>query len=199
MLPELEPYFAKYYDRWLDYSRHICYCLGIRNEAYDVMADVLVDFCCKSDEALADLLNHEQQGERKLFFSSLKSIRFRAIKVIKKRHIATSDITVHLFHLAALEDEPNEISNEEREAEAVLRDDSFVIPVATSADPIVLSNVFFNGHIDKRTVKGKASLRVVYRAVINAHGKRRKQITRTSRGATMAAMIQYQMQHRSAL
>lgn len=198
MLSELEPYFAKYYDRWLDYSQYICTRLGIRREAYDIMADDLVDFCGKSDEALADLLNHEQQGERKLFFSILKSIRFRAIKVIKKRHIATSDIAVHLFHLAALEDEPNEISCEVREAEAVLRDDSFVIPAVASANPITLPSVCFGGRVERRNVKG-ASLRVAYRAMINIHGKRRKQITRTSRGATMAAAIQYQMQHHTAL
>ena len=45
MLPGLEPYFAKYYDRWLNYSQYICTRLGIRREAYDIMADVLVEFC----------------------------------------------------------------------------------------------------------------------------------------------------------
>ena len=40
MLPELEPYIARYYDKWLNYSQYICTRLGIRREAYDIMADV---------------------------------------------------------------------------------------------------------------------------------------------------------------
>lgn len=199
MLSELEPYFAKYYDRWLDYSQYICTRLGIRREAYDIMADVLVGFCRKSDEALADLLIHEQRGEAKLFQFVRKAIHYQAIDFIRQRHIAFCDMEKHLFHLTVSENEPNEISCEMREAEAMLRDDSFVIPAVASANPITLPNVFFSGYIDRRNIKGGASLRVVYCAAITAHGKRVKQIARTSRGATMAAAIQYQTQHQAAL
>lgn len=198
MLPELELYFAKYYDRWLDYSQYICTRLGIRREAYDLMADVLVEFCRKSDEALADLLIHEQHGKAKLFQFVRKAIQCRAIDFIRQRHIAFCDMEKHLFHLSVSEDDQsNEISDEVREAEAMLRDDSLVIPVATSAAPITLPSVCFSAYI-RRNVKGRASLGVAYRAVINAPGKRIKQITRASRGATMAAVIQYQMQHQTA-
>ena len=75
MLPELEPYIARYYDKWLNYSQYICTRWNIRREAYDIMADVLVDFCCKPDEFLFDLLTCEQQGGHKLLkVSSINSI-----------------------------------------------------------------------------------------------------------------------------
>lgn len=193
MLPELEPYFAKYYDRWLNYSQYICTRLGIRREAYDIMADVLVEFCRKSDEALADLLIHEQHGKAKLFQFVRKAIQCRAIDFIRQRHIALCDMEKHMFHLSVSEDDQsNEISDEVREAEAMLRDDSLVIPVATSAKPITLPSVNFMGWTDNHS--GKVKLHAYYRARINVPGKKGyKSIARTSRSATMAAVIQYQM------
>ena len=82
MLPELEPYIARYYDRWLNYSQYICTRWNIRREAYDIMADVLVEFCCKPDEFLFDLLTCEQQGGHKLLNCVVKAIRFRAVDFI---------------------------------------------------------------------------------------------------------------------
>lgn len=195
MLPELEPYFAKYYDRWLNYSQYICTRLGIRREAYDIMADVLVEFCCKSDDALADFLFHERRGERKLFQFVRRGILFRAIGFIRQKRMVFCDIEKHTFHLSVPGDDDlkTEISNEMREAEAMFRDDSLMIPVATSAKQIGFPKISIVGYLDTRHAQGKGRLNVVYRTAINMSGKRIKQIARASRSAAIAAVIQYQM------
>lgn len=195
MLPELEPYFAKYYDRWLSYSQYICTRWGIRREAYDIMADVLVEFCCKSDEVLADLLLHERRGECKLFQFVRRGILFRAVNFIRQKRVGSCDIEKHMFRLSVPVDDDlqTEISNEMREAEAKFRDDSLMIPVATSAKQISFPKISIVGYLDTRSTQGKGRLNVVYRAAINMSGKRIKQIARTSRSAVIAAVLQYQM------
>lgn len=195
MLPELEPYFAKYYDRWLNYSQYICTRLGIRREAYDIMADVLVEFCCKSDEALADLLACEKRGESKLSPFVHKAILCRAVGFIRRKRVVSCDIEKHMFHLSVSgdNDPQDEISNEMREAEAMFRDDSLMIPVATTAKQIRFPKICVVGYIDRFFADGKGRLNVAYRASICTSGKRIKQISRTSRSAALAAVIQYQM------
>lgn len=197
MLSELEPYIARYYDRWLDYSQYICTRFGIRREAYDIMADVLVEFCCKSDESLSDLLAYEQRGERRLLMHVIKAIRFRAVDFIRQKRVVSCDIEKHAYHLSTPSDDDlqAEISNELREAEAMFRDDSLVIPVATSTKTTISTGVWFSGYIYKRSCPEKARLRIVYRAHIYARGKRLKQLARPTRSEAMAAMLQYQMQH----
>lgn len=166
MLPELESYIARYYDKWLNYSQYICTRLGIRREAYDIMADVLVEFCCKSDESLSDLLAYEQRGECKLLMCIIKAIRFRAVDFIRQKRAVSCDIEKHVYHLSAPDNDDlqAEISNEMREAEAMFRDDSLVIPVATSTKTTISRGVWFSGYIYKRSCPEKARLRIVYRA-----------------------------------
>lgn len=82
-----------------------------------------------------------------------------------------------------------------REAEAMFRDDSLVIPVATSTKTTISRGVWFSGYIYKRSCPEKARLRIVYRAHIYARGKQLKQLARPTRSEAMAAMLQYQMQH----
>lgn len=197
MLPELKPYIARYYDKWLNYSQYICTRLGIRREAYDIMADVLVEFCSKSDESLSDLLAYEQRGECKLLMCIIKAIRFRAVDFIRQKRVVSCDIEKHVYHLSAPDDDDlqAEISNELREAEAMFRDDSLVIPVATSTKTTISRGVWFSGYIYKRSCPEKARLRIVYRAHIYARGKQLKQLARPTRSEAMAAMLQYQMQH----
>lgn len=192
MLPELEPYIAKYYDRWLNYSQYICCRFGIRQEAYDIMADVLVEFCLKSDEALSDLLRHEQRGDRKLFYFVRRAILFRTVDFLKGRRYASTDIDAHTFHLAASDDDDlPDLPNEVREAEARFRDDSFITPFTTSEKPVHLPKVGFWGFVEKKASRNQ--LRVVYRGLIPNRGKKPKVIRGVSRGAVMTAMIQYQM------
>lgn len=149
MLPELEPYIARYYDRWLNYSQYICTRWNIRREAYDIMADVLVEFCCKPDEFLFDLLTCEQQGGHKLLNCVVKAIRFRAVDFIRQKRVVSCDIGKHVYHLSAPDDDDlqTEISNEMREAEAMFRDDSLVIPVATSTKTTISTGVWLDSYI----------------------------------------------------
>ena len=99
MLPELEPYIARYYDRWLNYSQYICTRWNIRREAYDIMADVLVEFCSKPDEFLFDLLTCEQQGGHKLLNCVIKAIRFRVVDFIRQKRVVSCDIGKHVYQL----------------------------------------------------------------------------------------------------
>ena len=197
MLPELEPYIARYYDKWLNYSQYICTRWNIRRKAYDIMADVLVEFCCKPDEFLFDLLTCEQQGGHKLLNCVIKAIRFRVVDFIRQKRVVSCDIGKHVYHLSAPDDDDlqTEISNEMREAEAMFRDDSLVIPVATSTKTTISTGVWLDSYIYKRSCPEKARLRVVYRAQICAHGKRIKQVVRSTRSEALAAMLQYQRQH----
>ena len=178
-------------------SQYICTRLGIRREAYDIMADVLVEFCSKSDESLSDLLAYEQRGECKLLMCIIKAIRFRAVDFIRQKRVVSCDIEKHVYHLSAPDNDDlqAEISNEMREAEAMFRDDSLVIPVATSTKTTISRGVWFSGYIYKRSCPEKARLQIVYRAHIYARGKQLKQLARPTRSEAMAAMLQYQMQH----
>lgn len=192
MLPELEPYIAKYYNRWLNYSQYICGHYGIRREAYDIMADVLVEFCLKPEDVLLDLLHHEQRSNRKLFYFVRRAILFRAVDFLEDRRYASIDIEAHTFHLAAPdEDDLPDLPNEVREAEARFRDESFIIPFATSEKPVHLPKVSFSGFVEKKA--SRKYLYVGYHSVIPIGGKKPKVIRGVSRGAVMTAMIQYQM------
>lgn len=198
MLPELEPYIARYYDRWLDYSQRICYCLGIRNEAYDVMADTLEEFCRKSNKDLTKLLVTGYTDDCKLFFSVCKGIRLTAINVLRNRPIrALSDgLDRHLFHLPDLTDEndSNEATNEEREAEAMFRDDSFITPISISGNTPKIPIIHLKW---RRRVysDGTPYLSRYYGMEFRRAGKVTKSIRRTTHVEALKAALQYQMQH----
>ena len=127
----------------------------------------------------------------------IKAIRFRAVDFIRQKRVISCDIEKHVYHLSAPDDDDlqAEISNELREAEAMFRDDSLVIPVATSTKTTISRGVWFSGYIYKRSCPEKARLRIVYRAHIYARGKQLKQLARPTRSEAMAAMLQYQMQY----
>lgn len=198
MSPELEPYIARYYDKWLDYSQRICYCLGIRNEAYDVMADTLEEFCCKSNEDLTKLLVVGYTGDYKLFFSVCKGIRLSAINVLKnqQRRAFPDGLDRHLFHLPDLtdEDDSNEPTNEEREAEAILRDDSFITPIAISGNIPKIPVIHLKW---RRRVysDGTPYLSSYYGMEFRRGSKVIKAIRRTTHAEALKASLQYQMQN----
>lgn len=195
MLPELEPYIAKYYERWLSYSQQLCHRWRIGREAYDLMADALEDICRKTDDKLLDLLVQEKKGSPKLFFYVRKAIRYEAIYFLKWKYRAMADIEKHAFHLSAVEedDETGEPSNELREAEAKLRDDSFIVPIATSR---IRSSIppIYAASCKSYMRCGKVFLNVRYEARIPRKKSKDKRILRKSRGAAFTAAIQYQMQ-----
>lgn len=192
MLPGLEPYFAKYYDRWLNYSQYICTRLGIRREAYDIMADVLVEFCCKSDDALADLLACEKRGECKLFFSVRKAIFFRASTFARFKKRPINSLEKHLSRLTDfMGDNSDDIPNEIREAEAKFRDDSFVIPTTCSRQGTPLPHIFAD-HYCRHTKAGHPFIAIRYGAIIQ-QGTKKIKCYRSSCGAVLNALTQNQM------
>lgn len=202
MLPELEPYIAKYYNEWLDYSRRICYCFNIEQEAYDIVADTLAEFCCKSDEYLTKLLVVGHTGKRKLFFSVCKGIRFSAIHFLgNQRKYAFSDgLDAHLYHLPAPmnESNPDDQTNEEREAEAMFRDDHFITPIAISANNPKIPVIHLKW---RRRVysDGTPYLSSYYGMEFRRGSKVIKAIRRTTHAEALKAALQYQMQHQIAL
>ena len=76
MYSELETYVRRYYDDWLRCSRRWCSMNGIPQEAYDLLADVLESLCRKSDALLSDMLSHENNGDKKLFYYVRKALRY---------------------------------------------------------------------------------------------------------------------------
>lgn len=199
MVPELELYLAKYYDRWLSYSQRLCRRWGIGREAYDIMADALEDICRKADSQLLDLLEHEKEGDPKLFFYVRKTIFFEAIYFLKWKYRAMADLEKHAFYLSAdrEDNEQDELSNELREAEAKFRDESFIIPIAISGvHPVVPS--IYAASCKGQMRCGKAFLNIKYEVRIPTKSGKYKRIYRTTRGAAFIAAIQYQMQQHTS-
>ena len=88
MYSELETYVRRYYDDWLRCSRRWCSMNGIPQEAYDLLADVLESLCRKSDALLSDMLSHENNGDKRLFYYVRKALRYTIgfISIIHARH-----------------------------------------------------------------------------------------------------------------
>lgn len=128
MCPGLEKYVRRYYDDWLRCSRRWCSMLGIPQEAYDLFADALLDLCEKSDAQLQDLIEHEEAGERKLFFYVRRIIQcivyeYRRYKVRSFAPIEELCTLRHEFEGNAV---PDEIFDAFRDKTAKLRADDFV-------------------------------------------------------------------------
>lgn len=121
---ELTPFIERYYPGWFSYARYICSCYSIRNDAEDIVGEVMEVLCHKPAPVLDDLLQHELAGEPKLRNYVKKIIRFRAFSArkIHKRTISIDD-----YVLAQIDDSEVPISSDEmREKEALLREDSFI-------------------------------------------------------------------------
>lgn len=128
MCPGLEKYVRRYYDDWLRCSRRWCSMLGIPQEAYDLFADALLGLCEKSDAQLQDLIEHEEAGERKLFFYVRRIIQcivyeYRRYKVRSFAPIEELCTLRHEFEGNAV---PDEIFDAFRDKTAKLRADDFV-------------------------------------------------------------------------
>lgn len=132
MLPELEPYIAKYYDRWLNYSQYICTHWGIRREAYDIVGDVMEELCQKPDIVLVDFLREELQGNKKLCNYVKRMVLFTAADVAKSRMQTISTDSYIIQCVPGDDHEQSSCTDAMREAEAALREDSFIIPERTS-------------------------------------------------------------------
>lgn len=71
-------YITKKYDRWLDYAKYQCGQVGIANESYDVLNEVLCSLVQKNDKLLERLLETKRNGYTELDFFVLKMIKLNA-------------------------------------------------------------------------------------------------------------------------
>ncbi len=89
-------YITKRYDRWLDYSKYHCGLVGIRDEAVDVLNEVLCALLQKNEELLDRLLSMNKNGYTELDFFVLKMIKLNATSPTspyqnKYKHIPADD------------------------------------------------------------------------------------------------------------
>lgn len=140
-MKELAPYIERYYPTWFSYARYICTQFGIRNEAEDVVEDVIETFCRKSDAFLEDLLRHEESGNPKLQYFVKYCIRSRAIDTLKKnrRMISTDDVVISVSPDDDAPDHPQ--FDRMRELTAPLREDSFITTIPTLLPAKIVGNI----------------------------------------------------------
>lgn len=124
----LEKYIRKYYSDWLWCSRRWCSMLGIANEAYDLFADVLLDLWQKPELKLQDLIEHEESGDRKLFFYVRQMIRFDVYeyRTRKTRKLCSIELLPNLQQNTDDEEFADDLFNEFREVTAKMRADDFI-------------------------------------------------------------------------
>lgn len=130
MCPELETYIRRYYSDWLGCSRRWCSMLGIPQEAYDLLADVLESLCRKPESKLQDMIAHEEADDRKLFFYVRRAIRLQILeyRTRKYRQTCSVDLLPHLRYADDEQEASDEMFSEFREVEAKMRADDFVDP-----------------------------------------------------------------------
>lgn len=89
-------YITKRYDRWLDYSLYHCGHVGIKDEAIDVLNEVLCSLLQKNDRLLNRLLETKKNGYTELDFFILKMIKLNITSPTspyqnKYKHIPADD------------------------------------------------------------------------------------------------------------
>lgn len=126
----LEKYIRLYYSDWLGCSRRWCSMLGIPQEAYDLLADVLESLCRKPESKLQDMIAHEEADDRKLFFYVRRAIRLQILeyRTRKYRQVCSVDLLPHLQRADEQQETSDEMFSDFREVEAKMRADDFVDP-----------------------------------------------------------------------
>lgn len=127
----MEKYIRRYYYDWLGCSRRWCSMLGIPQEAYDLLADVLESLCRKPESKLQDMIAHEEADDRKLFFYVRRAIRFKILeyRARKYRQVCSVDLLPHLRYADDEQEASDEMFSDFREVEAKMRADDFVDPL----------------------------------------------------------------------
>lgn len=121
-------YIRRYYGEWLDYAEYRCSTWGVRDEAYDCLADVLEYLIRMPESALLDMLRHEQAGDKKLFFYVRKSIMHAACRRVgekARRHPCPIDV---LLDVPEESDDPEPEDGtfaRNRAVEALFRSDDY--------------------------------------------------------------------------
>lgn len=124
----LDKYIRKYYADWLFCSQRWCSMLGIPNEAYDLLADALLVLCKKSDMKVLEMIEHEEAGDRKLFFYVRKIIRLTIYdyRSSRARHFIAFDLLPNLQPKSEYDEVADELFDQFREVTAVTRADDFI-------------------------------------------------------------------------
>lgn len=124
----LDKYIRKYYADWLRCSQRWCFMLGIANEAYDLFADVLLSLCQKPETILQEMIEHEEKGDRKLFFYVRKAIRLTIYNYRKwdARHFMPIDFLPDFESDSKEDEDADEIFDLFREVTAIIRADDFI-------------------------------------------------------------------------
>lgn len=158
----LTPYIERYYDAWLSYTRYLCARYRMRNEACDVMGDVMEQLCRKPAAVLDDLLQHEMHGDKKLKNYVRRMILYTCVDMIRRRRAIVQINENYIVHNPEMDDEPSQIADEIRIVEAEWREDSFLEPGTVRALRPIKGSVY-------RYRNGKT---MGYKAVIYQHSKR---------------------------
>lgn len=75
---EINKYVQKRYERWLDYASYQCSCVGIADEATDVLNEVLLDLLQKPEDKLISLLTSKSGQYTELDYFVLRMIKLNA-------------------------------------------------------------------------------------------------------------------------
>lgn len=124
----LDKYIREYYADWLLCSQRWCSMLGIPNEAYDLLADVLLSLCQKPAMKVLEMIEHEEAGDRKLFFYVRKAIRLTIydFRARRARHFIALDFLPNLQPEQDCNETADELFDQFREVTAVTRADDFI-------------------------------------------------------------------------
>ncbi len=74
----IEKYISKRYERWLDYAIYHCSLNDMKDEAMDVLNEVLLSLCRKNNDELKRMLESKKNGYTELDFFVLRMIKLNA-------------------------------------------------------------------------------------------------------------------------
>lgn len=114
---EINKYVQKRYERWLDYASYQCSCVGIADEAIDVLNEVLLDLLQKPEDKLISLLTSKSGQYTELDYFVLRMIKLNA----------TSDTSPYRHKYKAIPTDAN-ISYTQLEIEEHIIEDVFDTP-----------------------------------------------------------------------
>lgn len=178
MIPELNKYIETRYERWHDKSKYHCDKVGMKDESYDVINEILEVLLKKDESILLKLLNtkgcKKDQDLRELDFYILQSIKLNCYSKTAPYHAKYKPIprdeTVTIAELQQIEDvEYIDIDN----SDIILKQfyqvqEAFLALNISSKSRSIFTHKFINGELlstfdSDETIKQK---RIIYKNVI---------------------------------
>ena len=104
MIPEINLYITKRYERWADYSNYHCTQAGIADESIDVLNEVIVALLQKEDYKLTNLMNSKKCHYTELDFYVLRMIKLNIYSATspyqsKYRPMPSSNIDIRRLNI----------------------------------------------------------------------------------------------------